>query len=47
MTLGTPWPMLAVLPVYWLPPWLLALVLRATVSLFRAFRAAVSLSLLR
>ncbi|MDG4551810.1 MAG: hypothetical protein P9F19_02975 [Candidatus Contendobacter sp.] len=46
LTLGTPWPMLDVLPVYWLPLWLLALVLRATVSLSRAFQAAALLGLL-
>lgn len=44
--LGTPWPMLEVLPIGWLPLWLLALVLRATVSLSRTFQAAALLGLL-
>lgn len=43
---GTPWPMLEVLPIGWLPLWLLALVLRATVSLSRTFQAAALLGLL-
>ncbi len=46
LALGTPWPMLDALPVYWLPLWLLALVLRATVSLSRTFQAAALLGLL-
>jgi hypothetical protein len=46
LALGTPWPMLEVLPVCWLPLWLLALVLRATVSLSRTVQAAALLGLL-
>ncbi len=46
LALGTPWPMLDVLPVCWLPLWLLALVLRATVSLSRTVQAAAALGLL-
>ena len=46
LALGTPWPMLDVLPAYWLPVWLLALVLRATVSLSRTFQAAALLGVL-
>jgi hypothetical protein len=46
LVLGTPWPTLEVLPAYWLPLWLLALVLRATVSLSQTFRAAALLALL-
>jgi hypothetical protein len=46
LALGTPWPMLDVLPACWLPVWLLALVLRATVSLSRAVQAAALLGLL-
>jgi hypothetical protein len=43
LVLGTPWPMLEVLPASWLPAWLLALVLRATVSLARTLQAAALL----
>ncbi|MFO1423697.1 MAG: DUF2232 domain-containing protein [Candidatus Competibacteraceae bacterium] len=46
LTLGTPWPMLGVLPVFWLPLWLLALILRATVSMSWTFQAAALLGLL-
>ncbi|KAB2931440.1 MAG: DUF2232 domain-containing protein [Candidatus Contendobacter sp.] len=46
LALGTPWPMLDVLPTCWLPVWLLALVLRATVSLSRTVQAAALLGLL-
>lgn len=46
LALGTPWPMLDVLPAFWLPVWLLALVLRATVSLSRTFQVAALLGLL-
>ncbi len=46
LALGTPWPMLDVLPAFWLPVWLLALVLRATVSLSRTFQVAALLDLL-
>jgi len=46
LALGTPWPMLDVLPTGWLPVWLLALVLRATVSLPRTFQVAALLGLL-
>ena len=46
LALGTPWPMLDVLPTFWLPVWLLALVLRATVSLSRTVQAAALLGLL-
>jgi hypothetical protein len=46
LALGTPWPMLEVLPACWLPLWLLALVLRATVSLARTFQVAALLGLL-
>jgi hypothetical protein len=46
LALGTPWPMLDVLPACWLPVWLLALVLRATVSLSRTVQAAALLGLL-
>ena len=46
LALGTPWPMLDVLPACWLSVWLLAVVLRATVSLSRTFQAAALLSLL-
>ena len=46
LALGTPWPMLDVLPTFWLPVWLLALVLRATVALSRTFQVAALLGLL-
>ena len=46
LALGTPWPMLDVLPTCWLPVWLLALVLRTTVSLSRTVQAAALLGLL-
>ena len=46
LALGTPWPMLDVLPTFWLPVWLLALVLRATVSLSRTVQIAALLGLL-
>ncbi len=46
LALGTPWPMLEVLPTCWLPLWLLALVWRATVSLSRTLQAAALLGLL-
>lgn len=46
IALGTPWPMLEVLLIGWLPLWLLALVLRATVSLSRTFQAAALLGVL-
>ena len=46
LALGTPWPMLEVLPTCWLPVWLLALVWRATVSLSRTVQAAALLGLL-
>lgn len=46
LALGTLWPMLDVLPACWLSVWLLAVVLRATVSLSRTFQAAALLSLL-
>ncbi len=46
LALGAPWPTLGVLLIHWLPLWLLALVLRATVSLSRAFQAAALLGLL-
>lgn len=44
--LGDPWPMLDVLLAIWLPVWLLALVLRATISLSRTLQAAALLGLL-
>lgn len=46
LTLGEPWPMLRVLALCWLPLWLLALVLRATVSLARTLQVAALLGLL-
>ena len=46
LALGVPWPMLNVLLAYWLPLWLLALVLRVTVSLSATFQAAAVFSLL-
>jgi hypothetical protein len=46
IALGASWPMLEVLSMCWLPLWLLALVLRATVSLSRTFQAAALLGLL-
>lgn len=46
LVLGAPWPMLVVLLACWLPLWLLALVLRATVSLSRTLQAAALLGLL-
>lgn len=46
LTLGSPWPMLRVLLACWLPLWLLALVLRGTVSLARSFRFAALLGVL-
>ena len=46
LVLGTPWPILRVLLPCWLPLWLLALVLRTTVSLSRTLQAAALLSLL-
>ncbi|MBL8250782.1 MAG: DUF2232 domain-containing protein [Candidatus Competibacter sp.] len=45
LAFGQPWPMLQVLIPCWLTAWLLALVLRATVSLSRAFQAAALLGL--
>lgn len=44
--LGAPWPMLDVLLAVWLPVWLLALVLRATISLSRTIQVATLLGLL-
>ncbi|HRY14684.1 MAG: hypothetical protein KDJ31_02000 [Candidatus Competibacteraceae bacterium] len=44
--LGAPWPMLDVLLTVWLPVWLLALVLRATISLSQTLQAAAMLGLL-
>jgi len=44
--LGDPQPMLDVLLATWLPVWLLALALRATISLSRTLQAAALLSLL-
>lgn len=46
LVLGAPWLMLEVLPAYWLLVWLLALVLRATVSLSWAFGVAALLGLM-
>jgi hypothetical protein len=46
LALGAPWLMLEVLPACWLPVWLLALVLRATLSLPRTVQAAALLGLL-
>lgn len=45
LVLGTPWPMLDVLLAGWLPLWLLALMLRATVSLARTLQVAAALGL--
>jgi hypothetical protein len=45
LVLGVPWPMLDVLLACWLPLWLLALVLRATVSLSRTLQVAALLGL--
>lgn len=44
--LGALWPMLDVLLITWVPVWLLALVLRATISLSRAVQVAALLGLL-
>lgn len=46
LALDSPWPMLRVLLPCWLPLWLLALVLRATVSLTRTLQVAALLGLL-
>lgn len=46
LALGTPWPMLKVLLACWLPLWLLALILRATVSLTRTVQVAAAMALL-
>lgn len=46
LVLGTPWPMLKVLLACWLPLWLLACVLRATVSLSRTVQTAAAMALL-
>lgn len=46
LVLGTPWPMLDVLLAGWLPLWLLALVLRATVSLARTLQVAAAFGLI-
>lgn len=43
LVFSTPVPLLAVLPLFWLPLWLLALVLRVTVSLARTLQAAALL----
>ena len=45
LAVGVPWPMLQILGVCWLPLWLLALVLRATVSLARTLQVAAVLGL--
>ncbi len=45
LAVGAPWPMLQILGVCWLPLWILALVLRATVSLARTLQVAAGLSL--
>jgi hypothetical protein len=45
LVVGAPWPMLLVLAACWLPLWLLALVLRATVSLARTLQTAAALGL--
>ncbi len=46
LALGEPWLMLGVLLACWLPLWLLALVLRATLSLARTFQAAAFMGFL-
>lgn len=46
LALGAPWPMLEVLLACWLPLWLLALVLRTSVSLSRAVQAAALMGLM-
>jgi hypothetical protein len=46
LALGAPWPMLQVLLACWIPLWLLALVLRSTVSLSRTLQVAALLGLL-
>lgn len=46
LVLGAPWPIVRVLLPCWLSLWLLALVLRTTVSLSRTFQAAALLGLL-
>lgn len=46
LALGAPWPLLRVLLPCWLPLWLLALVLRSTVSLSRTLQTAALLGLL-
>ncbi len=46
LTLGEPWPIVRVLLPCWLPLWLLALVLRNTVSLSQTFQTAALLGLL-
>ena len=45
LVVGAPWPMVQILAACWLPLWLLALVLRATVSLARTLQVAAVLGL--
>ncbi len=45
LVVGAPWPMIQILVACWLPLWVLALVLRATVSLGRTLQIAAVLSL--
>ncbi len=45
LAVGAPWPMMQILLACWLPLWILALVLRATVSLARTLQVAAVLSL--
>lgn len=45
LVVGAPWPMVQILAVCWLPLWILALVLRATVSLARTLQVAAAMSL--
>jgi hypothetical protein len=45
LVVGAPWPMVQILAVCWLPLWILALVLRATVSLARTLQIAAAMSL--
>lgn len=45
LAVGAPWPMLQILAACWLPLWILALALRATVSLARTLQVAAALSL--
>ena len=45
LVVGAPWPMVQILAVCWLLLWILALVLRATVSLARTLQVAAAMSL--